>query len=126
MFQLAVEHRQEKTFSLIYKFDKQNQQEILGKKDNCENNNVLHLVGNFSQHTQINHIRGAALQMQRELQWFKVRNFPHMYIRTYILPYVLINLMIKTHIFCFKVIFGDKVSKTLYYFSGYASFGFLF
>lgn len=81
VFQLAIEHRQENIFSLIYKFDKHGQQRILSETDNCRNN-MLHLVGNFSQHTQINHIRGAALQMQRELQWFKVRNFLYMYIRT--------------------------------------------
>ncbi|KAM1324191.1 hypothetical protein PS2_044980 [Malus domestica] len=34
-------------------------------------NNMLHTVASITSFSQIDHIRGAALQMQRELQWFK-------------------------------------------------------
>ncbi|TQE01510.1 hypothetical protein C1H46_012873 [Malus baccata] len=34
-------------------------------------NNLMHVVGTISSTARINHIRGAALQMQRELQWFE-------------------------------------------------------
>ncbi|KAL6136257.1 hypothetical protein ACLB2K_061556 [Fragaria x ananassa] len=44
--------------------------EILSRKDKF-GNNMLHVVGKWSPLTQIAHIRGAALQMQYELQWFK-------------------------------------------------------
>ncbi|KAG6678540.1 hypothetical protein I3842_14G086000 [Carya illinoinensis] len=34
-------------------------------------NNILHMAGMIEHSTWVNQIRGAALQMQRELQWFK-------------------------------------------------------
>ncbi|KAK9911704.1 hypothetical protein M0R45_035599 [Rubus argutus] len=47
-----------------------NQGYIIGMKDEF-GNNTLHTIGQFSSVAQIDHIQGAALQMQRELQWFK-------------------------------------------------------
>lgn len=35
-------------------------------------NNMLHLVGKLAHPSELNIISGAALQMQRELLWFKV------------------------------------------------------
>ncbi|XP_068312388.1 uncharacterized protein [Pyrus communis] len=43
---------------------------FVSSKDKSRNN-MLHAVGTISSAAQINLIRGAALQMQRELQWFK-------------------------------------------------------
>lgn len=37
-------------------------------------NNILRLAGNLAPKDQLNRVSGAALQMQRELQWFKVTN----------------------------------------------------
>ncbi|XP_035540943.1 uncharacterized protein LOC109008487 isoform X2 [Juglans regia] len=37
-------------------------------------NNVLHMVALLTEFTPLDHIPGAALQMQRELQWFKVES----------------------------------------------------
>lgn len=34
-------------------------------------NNILRLAGNLAPKDQLNRVSGAALQMQRELQWFK-------------------------------------------------------
>ncbi|XP_022748039.1 uncharacterized protein LOC111297652 [Durio zibethinus] len=71
IFHIAVAYRQEKLFSLIYglealKYDFPNY------RDNyC--NNILHLAGQLEPQSQLklDQISGAALQMQRELQWFK-------------------------------------------------------
>ncbi|XP_040991119.1 uncharacterized protein LOC121238346 isoform X2 [Juglans microcarpa x Juglans regia] len=37
-------------------------------------NNILHMVALLTEFTPLDHIPGAALQMQRELQWFKVES----------------------------------------------------
>ncbi|GLT26491.1 hypothetical protein SLA2020_015530 [Shorea laevis] len=34
-------------------------------------NNILHMAGKLASDSQLSHISGAALQMQREIQWFK-------------------------------------------------------
>ncbi|XP_062005806.1 uncharacterized protein LOC133722982 [Rosa rugosa] len=71
VFQVAAEHRQNKIFDLIYLFnDKDQRKEIVGRKDKF-GNNMLHVLGKLPPLTKIAHIRGAALQMQKELQWFK-------------------------------------------------------
>ncbi|XP_040369853.1 uncharacterized protein LOC112185062 isoform X2 [Rosa chinensis] len=70
IFRLAAEHRQDNIFSLLNEFEKENRKYIVGMQDKF-GDNMLHAVGKLSQLTQIDHIRGAALQMQKELQWFK-------------------------------------------------------
>ncbi|XVF82784.1 hypothetical protein PTKIN_Ptkin16aG0077300 [Pterospermum kingtungense] len=77
IFHLAVVHRQEKVFSLIYGLDfmQYNFPIYLDK----EGNNMLHLAGLLEPKSQLklDQISGAAQQMQRELQWFKVIIISH-------------------------------------------------
>ncbi|KAB1225599.1 hypothetical protein CJ030_MR1G020814 [Morella rubra] len=68
IFMLAVLHRQAKIFSLIYGL--QQIKTSLSGSDSSYNN-ILHMAGIFTMSTPIQHIPGATLQMQRELQWFK-------------------------------------------------------
>ncbi|VVA19022.1 Hypothetical predicted protein, partial [Prunus dulcis] len=68
IFHYAVECRQEKVFSLIYGLSEYVRNAIVSTADKF-NNSILHAAGSLSAH--LNHIQGAALQMQRELQWFK-------------------------------------------------------
>ncbi|XP_062028782.1 uncharacterized protein LOC133744741 [Rosa rugosa] len=70
IFQLAAEHRQENIFNLLYEYGEWEIKDIVGMEDKF-GDNMLHAVGKFSLLTQIDHIRGPALQMQKELQWFK-------------------------------------------------------
>ncbi|XP_023542596.1 ankyrin repeat-containing protein ITN1-like [Cucurbita pepo subsp. pepo] len=70
IFHIAVENRQESVFSLIY--------EIGGLKDFLANFhdrkkqfNMLHLAGLLAAPDHLSRVSGAALQMQRELLWFK-------------------------------------------------------
>ncbi|KAF5446454.1 hypothetical protein F2P56_032082 [Juglans regia] len=70
IFMSAVQHRREKIFSLMYGLDQQMIKTITSARDNF-GNNILHLAGNLTDFTPLDHITGAALQMQRELQWFK-------------------------------------------------------
>ncbi|XP_062174334.1 uncharacterized protein LOC133879675 [Alnus glutinosa] len=68
LFSLAVLYRQANIFSLIYP---------LGVKKamtcwiNKKGNSILHMAGMTGASIELNRIPGAALQMQRELQWFK-------------------------------------------------------
>ncbi|XP_035543061.1 uncharacterized protein LOC109018889, partial [Juglans regia] len=68
IFHCAVLHRQHRIFSLIYNFKKKNAQLLRIDKSG---NVILHMAGMLTENTAIDHIRGAALQMQREVQWFQ-------------------------------------------------------
>ncbi|KAJ4717265.1 putative Ankyrin repeat-containing protein [Melia azedarach] len=65
IFLLAVLHRQENIFNLIYGF--LHHSHALNRADNL-GNNILHLAGRLVPSSKV---PGAALQMQRELHWFK-------------------------------------------------------
>ncbi|XVE68631.1 hypothetical protein DITRI_Ditri09bG0084300 [Diplodiscus trichospermus] len=72
IFLTAVAHRQEKIFSLIYPHEAL-KHEFPTFSDEHDNN-MLHWAGQLelgSQLMKLDRIQGEALQMQRELQWFK-------------------------------------------------------
>ncbi|XVE80942.1 hypothetical protein DITRI_Ditri15bG0022200 [Diplodiscus trichospermus] len=73
IFQLAVLHRREKVFNLIYNMGL-SQKWVASYP--CKNKeNILHLAAKCN---PSRHINGAALQMQLEMQWFKaVEMFVH-------------------------------------------------
>lgn len=75
IFSAAVLHRQAKIFSLLYGLDVKN---ALTYKPDNQKNNILHMAGMPAPSSLVNRIAGAALQMQSELQWYKVR--PSLYI----------------------------------------------
>ena len=70
IFSVAVQYRHAKIFSLIYGLDIKSA--LTGSRDSSNMNNLLHMAGMSAPSTSLNDIPGAALQMQRELQWFKV------------------------------------------------------
>ncbi|KAL4560218.1 hypothetical protein LXL04_032367 [Taraxacum kok-saghyz] len=76
MVQLAILHRCEKVYNLTYQMsDHKHFHKTL--KD-PQKNNLLHLAGKLAPPQKLNLVSGAALQMQRELQWFKeVETFVH-------------------------------------------------
>ena len=70
IFSVAVQYRRAKIFSLIYGH---NMKHILASAvDSSHGNTLLHMAGMLAPSTSLDRIAGAALQMQRELQWFKV------------------------------------------------------
>ncbi|KAH9750705.1 ANK REP REGION domain-containing protein [Citrus sinensis] len=72
IFDLAVLHRREKVFNLIHGV---NFTTFLFSFRDFLGNNILHLAGRLVPSSEV---AGAALQMQRELQWFKmVENLVH-------------------------------------------------
>ncbi|XP_031261012.1 uncharacterized protein LOC116119213 [Pistacia vera] len=68
--QLAIMNRREKVFNLISHMSS-HKHLLLMSHDN-DGNNILHLAGKLAPENQLNLINGAALQMQRELRWFRV------------------------------------------------------
>nr|XP_043619860.1 ankyrin repeat-containing protein ITN1-like [Erigeron canadensis] len=71
--QYAVINRSEAVYNMLFQMsadtniDKKHYKTI---KDNSDNN-LLHLAANLAPSNKLNLISGAALQIQRELQWFK-------------------------------------------------------
>ncbi|KAE9448603.1 hypothetical protein C3L33_19505, partial [Rhododendron williamsianum] len=73
LFHLAIVYRRENVFNLIYQME-EDQRAILSMPD-ASTNNALHSAGNLALQQQLllrASAAGAALQMQRELQWFEV------------------------------------------------------
>ncbi|XP_042956321.1 uncharacterized protein LOC122292158 isoform X3 [Carya illinoinensis] len=70
IFMSAVQHRRPEIFRLIYGLGPKEIKIIISARDNFSNN-ILHIAGMLTASTPLDYIRGAALQMQRELQWFK-------------------------------------------------------
>ncbi|KAB1225382.1 hypothetical protein CJ030_MR1G015678 [Morella rubra] len=66
---LAVLHRQHEIFNRISRDD--GLKEDLACQKDDDGNTLLHMAGMPPDFTKLNRIPGAALQMQRELQWFK-------------------------------------------------------
>jgi len=73
IFHVAVSHRHEKIYNLLYEIGSMKDQ-ITPLKDS-EGNNMLHLVGTYAQKNRIQDVSGVAFQMQREILWFKVNRF---------------------------------------------------
>ncbi|KAF5809526.1 putative ankyrin repeat-containing domain, PGG domain, ankyrin repeat-containing domain superfamily [Helianthus annuus] len=71
IFSHAIILRQEKIFSLFYRLGPK--KSIVASRHDIFHNNFLHLAAKLSPPAQLDRISGAALQMQRELQWYKSR-----------------------------------------------------
>ncbi|KAI3733091.1 hypothetical protein L1987_64309 [Smallanthus sonchifolius] len=69
IFSYAIILRQEKIFSLFYGLG--TKKSIVASRHDIFQNNFLHLVAKLSPPAQLDRVSGAALQMQRELQWYK-------------------------------------------------------
>lgn len=70
LFHIAIMHRQEKIFNLIY--DVGAHKDMITSYRDGNNHSILHLAGKLAPSDQLHVVPGAALQMQRELLWFKV------------------------------------------------------
>ncbi|KAL6989360.1 hypothetical protein U1Q18_015110 [Sarracenia purpurea var. burkii] len=82
IFQIAIAHRQEKVFNLLYQLPKCGNM-FLSPPD-VSTNNALHLAGCLAPQQQLSlraNAAGPALQMQRELQWFEVYIFHNSFLK---------------------------------------------
>ncbi|XP_059634711.1 uncharacterized protein LOC132277028 isoform X2 [Cornus florida] len=69
VFQLAVINRHGNIFNLLYQMN--GHRHMVAQISDINGNNILHLAGKLAPPHRLNLVTGAALQMQRELQWFK-------------------------------------------------------
>ncbi|KAJ9550900.1 hypothetical protein OSB04_014945 [Centaurea solstitialis] len=69
IFQLALMHRSDKVFNLIYENPKSKNRFRMFK--DSFGNNMLHLAGSLARPDKLNREFDAALQLQQELQWFQ-------------------------------------------------------
>lgn len=70
IFHIAVIHRHEEIFKLIYEIGAI--KDLIATYKDGRGNNMLHLASKLASPSRLNSISGAALQMQRELLWFEV------------------------------------------------------
>lgn len=70
IFSHAILCRQEKIFNYIYRL--RGRKQVITSHVDVFDNNLLHLAGMLAPSSELDRRSGAALQMQRELQWFKV------------------------------------------------------
>uniref|UniRef100_A0A5B6YR97 PGG domain-containing protein n=1 Tax=Davidia involucrata TaxID=16924 RepID=A0A5B6YR97_DAVIN len=69
IFHIAVAHRQEKIFNLIYEIGAH--MDLIAAYKDGNNNNILHLAGKLAPADRLEIDSGAALQLRRELHWFE-------------------------------------------------------
>ncbi|KAI3836575.1 hypothetical protein MKW92_043265 [Papaver armeniacum] len=70
MIQMAVAERNEKILDLICKFSGKEMMDLISRKDTT-GNTLLHHVAKLAPPVPLNSVCGSALQVQRELQWYK-------------------------------------------------------
>ncbi|XP_038680563.1 ankyrin repeat-containing protein NPR4-like isoform X2 [Tripterygium wilfordii] len=69
IFHVAVAHRQERIFSLIHEIG--SHRDLISAYKDERNNNILHLAGKLAPPNRLKNDCGAALQLRREVHWFK-------------------------------------------------------
>ncbi|RZC85973.1 hypothetical protein C5167_026640 [Papaver somniferum] len=70
MIQIAIAERNEEILNLLLEAGKDQRDDLLCKVDES-GNSILHYVAKIAPSYHLNTISGAALQMQRETQWYK-------------------------------------------------------
>ncbi|KAL4577748.1 hypothetical protein LXL04_013861 [Taraxacum kok-saghyz] len=69
IFHTAVKHRHEGIYNLLYEIG--SMKDLITPLKDKNENNMLHLVGKSAKKKRLEDVSGVALQMQRELLWFK-------------------------------------------------------
>lgn len=70
IFHIAVKHRHEGIYNILYEIG--SMKDLITPLKDKNDNNMLHLVGKRAKKKQLEDVSGVALQMQRELLWFRV------------------------------------------------------
>lgn len=73
LFHVAALYRHESIFNIIYELGAIKDL-IASYREEATNNTLLHLVASLPPHDRLHIVSGVALQMQREIFWFKVIN----------------------------------------------------
>ncbi|KAJ0437998.1 putative ankyrin repeat-containing domain, PGG domain, ankyrin repeat-containing domain superfamily [Helianthus annuus] len=69
IFHLAIKRRQEKIYSLLHEIGAM--KDLIIRIKDKKGNYMLHMVAKSAKHIRFQSVSGVALQMQRELLWFK-------------------------------------------------------
>ncbi|KAJ0510195.1 putative PGG domain, ankyrin repeat-containing domain superfamily [Helianthus annuus] len=69
IFHIAVKHRHEGIYNLLYEIG--SMKDLITPLKDEKQNNMLHFVGKQAKRKRLEDVSGVALQMQRELLWFK-------------------------------------------------------
>ncbi|KAL7087660.1 hypothetical protein ACP275_13G081600 [Erythranthe tilingii] len=69
IFHIAVLHREVQVFNLVYEL--RGSKDLMATFEDNNDNNMLHLAAKLGPRNQLNLIPGAALQMQRQVLWYK-------------------------------------------------------
>ncbi|XP_052622874.1 uncharacterized protein LOC111903468 isoform X2 [Lactuca sativa] len=69
IFHVAISHRHEGIYNLLHEIG--SMKDMITPLKDLKGNNMLHLVGKCAKKKRLQVISGVALQMQRELLWFK-------------------------------------------------------
>ncbi|KAL7604466.1 hypothetical protein Lser_V15G18298 [Lactuca serriola] len=69
IFHIAVKHHHEGIYNILYEIG--SMKDLITPLKDKNDNNMLHLVGKIAKKKQLEDVSGVALQMQRELLWFK-------------------------------------------------------
>jgi len=72
IFSYAILHRKQNVFQLMHTLC--GNKDIINYRTDMFGNNLLHLAAHLGPFSDLNLRPGAALQMQREIQWFKVHS----------------------------------------------------
>ncbi|XP_026451237.1 uncharacterized protein LOC113351473 [Papaver somniferum] len=70
LFEIAIEERHERIFNLVCEMDEV-KKTFVYLRDETSGNTILHLAAKLAPPAQLNSVSCVALQMQRELQWYK-------------------------------------------------------
>ena len=70
IFHIAIKHRHAGIYNLLYEIGAM--KDMITPMRDRQDNNMLHLVGKTVSRRQLENVSGVALDMQRELLWFKV------------------------------------------------------
>ncbi|KAI3947436.1 hypothetical protein MKW92_048576 [Papaver armeniacum] len=70
MIQMVIRERNEKILNLILKTSGNDKDQLVSEEDE-NGNSILHYAAKLAPPGKLNLVSGAALQMQREVQWFK-------------------------------------------------------
>ncbi|KAI3846688.1 hypothetical protein MKW92_002434 [Papaver armeniacum] len=77
MIQIAIKQRDEKILNLILETSGNDRDDLVSREDD-NYNSILHYAAKVAPSAKLNLVSGAALQMQREIQWFKgIENIVH-------------------------------------------------
>lgn len=77
IFHVAVENRHEDIFNLLFELGAI--KDFIAKHIPSNDNNLLHFAAKLLPQKKLNTVSGAALQMHRELLWYKVRTQTSIY-----------------------------------------------